>query len=567
MAARRLAEPGAVAAGAVLLVVVLTWPLVPRFDRIGRVNTGDGQFAIWNVAWVAHALTTDASRLFHANIFYPHRYTLAYSEANIGAGTIAIPVWLATKNPYAAHNSVVIVGFIASLVGAYLLARYLTGHAGAAAFCAVAFAFAPYIYARTAHIQLLMTAGLPFGMLALHRLVDRPSASRSVVLGLALFAQAMTCAYYGLFAGLMVGLAVLFYALARGLWRQWRYWLWVVVAAAVSVGLVAPFFLPYAEIQRDVGFAARTLDHAAHWSADWRAWLASPAWAHRWMLPLLGTWKEVLFPGFLTTVLGLAGLVVVAARRSPEAITPTPRSIPVSSTAHRPRETAVLYGLIAVMAFWISFGPKAGLYTVLYHYVPAFELLRAPARVGIVVSLALAVGAALALARLTASWHPRNRLVAPLALTAVLALEVAAVPLPIPRVDPYAVNNAYRVLANERRGGVVEFPFFYHRIDWHRHTRYMLSSTAHWQPLINGYSDHFPQDFRDEVMHLSTFPSRAAFEKLRKRRARFVVIHLRLYDRRSREKVVEALDAYRAYLRPLSREDDVWLYEIVAWPR
>jgi hypothetical protein len=117
MAARRLAEPAAVVARGRALVVVLTWPLVPKIDRIGRVNTGDGQFSIWNVAWVAHALTTDASRLFHANIFYPHRYTLAYSEANIGAGTIAIPVWLATKNPYAAHNSVVVVGFIASLVG------------------------------------------------------------------------------------------------------------------------------------------------------------------------------------------------------------------------------------------------------------------------------------------------------------------------------------------------------------------------------------------------------------------------------------------------------------------
>ncbi len=382
MTARGLAEAATVTLAAALLVVVLTWPLVPKIDRIGRVNTGDGQLSIWNVAWVAHALTTEPSRLFHANIFYPHRDTLAYSEANIGAGVVAIPAWLATKNPYAAHNSVVVVSFFASLVGAYLLARYLTGHPGAAAFCAVAFAFTPYIYARTAHIQLLLTAGLPLSLLAVHRLVDRPSAWRGLVLGVVLFAQAMACAYYGVFAGLMVGFAVLFYAVTRGLWRRWSYWLSVALAAAVAIGLVAPFFVPYSRIQQDVGFAARTLDHAVQWSADWRAWLASPAWAHRWMLSWLERWNEVLFPGFLLTLVGVVGLWLVAVRR-PSGVAVAPL-VAANPTAERPRETARLYLALGLVAFWASWGPKAGLYTLFYHYLPTFELLRAPARFGIV---------------------------------------------------------------------------------------------------------------------------------------------------------------------------------------
>ena len=39
-----------------------------------------------------------------------------------------------------------------------------------------------------------------------------------------LFAQALSCAYYAIFAGLMVGLATLFFAVTRGLWRSPRYW-------------------------------------------------------------------------------------------------------------------------------------------------------------------------------------------------------------------------------------------------------------------------------------------------------------------------------------------------------
>ena len=131
-------------------------------DRVGRVNTGDGQFSIWNVAWVAHALIADPRHLYDANIFYPHPNTLAWSEANLGAGILAMPAWWATRNPYLAHNSAATLGFLLSFAGAYLLVRHVTGHRGAAAFAGIAFAFCPFIYARMAHIQLLMTFGLPW---------------------------------------------------------------------------------------------------------------------------------------------------------------------------------------------------------------------------------------------------------------------------------------------------------------------------------------------------------------------------------------------------------------------
>ncbi len=58
------------------------------------------------------------------------------------------------------------------------------------------------------------------------------------------------------------------------------------LAAGVAVTTVVPFLLPYLELQRDMGFG-RSLDEAVRYSADWRAYLASAAWAHRWILPLI----------------------------------------------------------------------------------------------------------------------------------------------------------------------------------------------------------------------------------------------------------------------------------------
>lgn len=562
---RRGVEVLLVAALAATSTSVLMHPLVARMGQVGRVNTGDGQFSLWNVAWVAHAVVANPRTLYDANIFYPHRRALAFSEANIGAGLLAVPAWWATRNPYLAHNFAVFVALCLSFGGAYALARYLTGSRAVGVFAALAFTFSPFTYARTAHVQLLMIGGLPWSLLAWHRLVDAPTAGRALALGLALAAQALACAYYGIFAALAMVLAVPFHAATRALWRRRAYWGSVLAAAAVSIGLVTPFFLPYLDVRR-AGFA-RTLEDALPYSATWTAYLASPTWAHRWWLPWLGSWTDVLFPGLLVTLFGAAGLWLAVRRglSGPAlAVGAASPGLEPSPTARHPGETAAFYTLLGTLAAWTSFGPDAGLYRLFYETIPLFQFLRAPSRFGILVTLALVVLASLALAHLARKLgHAGRWLLA--AATAAAVLELTAVPLRIPEVDPEP-PRVYRVLAKLRRGPVAEFPFFYLRPDFPRHARYMLASTAHWMPLVNGYSDHIPDDFREMVLDLSTFPSRAAFRHLQQRRVRYVVFHPYLYDRRSRQKLVERLAAYAEFLAPIYKDDEAWLYEIVAWP-
>ncbi len=558
MRQRGLAEAAAVLFGALLFTAVLTYPLIPKLDRIGRVNTADGAFAIWNVAWVANTLIVHPGRLFDANIFYPHRRALAFSEANIGAGVIAVPTWGLTGNPYLAHNSVVVFAFVMAAAGAYYLVRYLSGSREAAAVGAVLFAFCPFIFARTAHIQLLMTFGLPWSLLAFHRLIDRPTSRRAIALGLVLFVQALSCAYYGIFAGMMVGLGTGYFAVSRRLWPSTAFWGAIALAAVVALGLTAPFFLPYTQVQQD-GFA-RTLDDARAYSANAGAWLASAAWAHRWWLPAVEGFSEVLFPGIFLTLAGLAGAWRALARRGPDTSMAAADQRPAPGVS---REIAGFYVVVAVLAFWASLGPDAGLYRLFYETIPVFSFLRAPGRMGILVPLALVVLSSAAIA----PWlHARPRRVWPTtALVLLAALELNGAPLTALRDAP-PVPDAYRALAQLPQGPVAEFPYFYRRSDFPRHADYMLGSTYHWQPLINGYSDHIPQEWRDTVVPLSSFPTREAFGILGRLGARYAVFHLQGYDRRSRERLLERLTEYGRYLRPLVQQDDVWLYEIVDWP-
>lgn len=553
-------SPGPLTPRELLLVVVMaaalsvyfTWPMALTPGGVGRLGLGDGQFSVWNVAWVAHALITPGTKLFDANIFYPHPTTLAFSEPNIGAGLLAVPAYWWTGNPYTAHNSAVLIALTFSVIGMYLLVRRLTGSREGAVVASVLFAFCPFLFARTAHIQLMMMAPMPFALLAFHRFADRITPGRAIVLGLAIGVQALFCSYYGVLVGLLVGLGVLVYAVVGGLWRDPRWWSWAIVAALISGLTVLPVFLPYLELQNETGFG-RELDEARHYSADWRAYFASSAWAHRWMHPLLERWNEVLFPGFLALILGSYGMYAAFARRQP----------PAEDARALTRAAAIFYLLIFVLALWVSFGPQAGLYSLLYHVIPVFSLLRAPARFGLAVSLALAVFSGVAVAVLLDRVKVSSRWLATAALVTVAIAELSTT---IPYLPARSVPRAYKVLAVSPRGPVVEFPFYHQPQDRFRHTMYMLGSTTHWMPLVNGYSDFIPAEFVDGAPRLQSFPSAEGFAWLKARDVRYVVFHLNLYDPERRKALLQRIDEHSQHLRPKWVLGVVYLYEIVSWP-
>jgi hypothetical protein len=537
-------EATAVVLGALVLACVFTYPYVLNFNDAGRLDTNDGRWSIWVVSWVAHALTTDPLQLFRANIFYPHPNALAFSEGNIVEGVIGTPAWLLTKNPYTTHNVVFLFAFAQSFVATYYLVRRLTGDRRAAVIAGILYAYCPFAFVRQAHIQLLMVGFLPWCMLAWHRFLERTSVPRAIELGTVMALTGLACAYYGIFAGGMITFAAIWFGFTRGRWKDARYWLAVGVAAVVCMGVIAPFFAPYLQMQESTGFQ-RSL--SGQYSANIGAWLNSSAWAHRWWAPYLFRPSEGLFPGILAIVLGAWGATFVRER---------------DGIGLR-RDEAWYYIGLAVFTFWLTLGPAAGLYTALYYTVPVFSFLRAPSRAGIVVTLCLVVLAAPALVALL------RRRSANIAFAILLVLAVAdtyRAPLRMREAPP--LPQAYVTLAGLPKAPTIELPYWATSIEYHRHAEYMLASTSHWQPMINGYSDHIPQDFRDQAPVLATFPSPAAFAILEPLGARYVVIHLELMNRDTRDSMIRRLDVdYVNYLRPLEKDGDVWLFEIVNWPR
>ena len=80
--------------------------------------------------WIAHQLTRDPLHLFDANIFYPAKNTLAFSDAMLVPALMAAPlIWLGVPQ-LVVYNLLLLSGFALSGGGMFLLVRSLTGHRG-----------------------------------------------------------------------------------------------------------------------------------------------------------------------------------------------------------------------------------------------------------------------------------------------------------------------------------------------------------------------------------------------------------------------------------------------------
>lgn len=518
--------------------------------QLTRMDTHDGKFSVWNVAWVAHSLLTDPANVFNANIFYPHQGTLLYSETNLVAGAMAAPIYALTGNPIAAHNWVVFIALVLAFVLTWHLVRRLTGSPWAGVPPAAAFAFSAYVSAHTAHVQLLLVFVVPLTLIAWHWFADAPSVRRGSVLGATLTFSVFACAYYGIMMGLAVGFAALWFA--TGQRNRRRYWASLGAAVLVAALLVTPLAVPYATMRDEAGFrSALDVDEARGYSADLRTYMRGHSGPFTRVLPgsirqaldgYVGVKGEVLFPGLIGAGLALVGLI--AGARLPSG-----------------RRVFWFYVALAALAMWASLGPRAGLYVWLADAIPFMSFLRAPARFGVLVLLCLSVFAGWGLARLAAT-SKRVLWLSPLLL--VLTVVELRVAWPLRPVPP--VPEAYRVLAGMPKAGTLVLHFPYRSGEWFPHVDHMFWSMWHWQPLVNGYSDFIPADIRQLAVPINGFPDAESFRLLRNRDVKYVAIDWRTYNDAAAAVMRARFPPWMEYLRPLVTTGPVWLYEVVGWP-
>jgi hypothetical protein len=95
----------------VVLTAVHTWPIAAAPAHWARIDNGDGALNVWAVNWVGTHLFRDPARVAEANIFFPERHSLAFSEMLLVQGALAAPAIALGAPPVLAFNVAVVAGF------------------------------------------------------------------------------------------------------------------------------------------------------------------------------------------------------------------------------------------------------------------------------------------------------------------------------------------------------------------------------------------------------------------------------------------------------------------------
>src|SRR5215204_3209361 len=122
---------------------LLTWPYV-NYLRDVVVDKGDPYLVSWILWWDFHQTFANPLHLFDANVFYPYRYTLAFSEHCYGIALLGFPLFALGLRPLTVHAIELFLGFALCGYGAFRLARTLTGSEAVGWIAGIIFAFVPF---------------------------------------------------------------------------------------------------------------------------------------------------------------------------------------------------------------------------------------------------------------------------------------------------------------------------------------------------------------------------------------------------------------------------------------
>lgn len=485
---RRYARPAIVTAIYVLLTCAFYWQGVRHVASHFISDSGDGADFVWNY-WALPHLGLHGHNPFATNlIFWPVGVRLGFHTTTPIEAFAFWPLSVVLGRVLAS-NLLLLAAVPATAWGANLLARHECEDWRVSAFAGGAYAFIPARLGRiNGHWNLHHGWVLPFALLALLRLFDKPTWARAVVLGLMVAVVFFTdLTYFVFFAGAALVLAA---------WR-WRVAIQrqmltrMGAAAAVAFVVASPLiFSMFSDLRH------HELDRLADWggadlgSSDVLGYVV-PTIRH----PIWGAlsrhlhvnWGMEQYPylGLLVLGLAVAGLFVRRGQVAPWLVLAAGSMI-------------LSFGPFLQFNGWTGshfsqFGKRFSIplpYDV-FHSVPVLSALRIPGRFALVAALAVDVAAAITLARLIEGRSPRwqwGLLLLAAAVTTVELLPPADLRLQSPHVPA-----AYAVIQHApNHDAVLEVPLFWrdgfgqYGDQVHEDSIFLYYATRHGHPVSNG---------------------------------------------------------------------------------
>ena len=448
---------------------ILSWPSAVAFGvgEYAVFQRGDFYLIVWTLSWVSHALAAGPAALFDGNTFFPAKLTVAYSEHLLGYVPLFAPVYLTTGNPILAINVTAAATYPLSALCMYLLARLYMADA-AAALSGFFYAFTLARYLAPPHLQTLGIQYFPLILLASEQWLRRAELRHALLLFCALTLQSLSSAYLLYAVMLMTCPFVVVAAWHHRALLDRRRIVGLLVVALGALAVVAATMWPY--------LILRAQGLMTSYGEDRTALGLIPYFARVYLTRVLFQQGMGWF-GYLLVLVGLLSARAAAARWA--------------------RTVGVLLALVGCVA---ALGPHMAIagfeiwspYILLRDLVPGFATVRLPGRFVVIANVGFALLAGLGADALLRRVRPLPAALASGAVAAAALLLMApfpALPLHVVPVGD-AIPPAYHWLRDHGGGrAVLEVPEG-RGYDGNSFRAYL--STAHWQPIVEGYAGNAP---------------------------------------------------------------------------
>ena len=480
-----------------LLAVIHTYPLITGLDHLSRHND-DEWLNAWTVSWIAQQLLTDPLSLFDANIYYPHEQALAYTEPLLVPGVIGMPIHWLGVSPLLTYNVLLLLGMTLTGLAMYVLVVRWTGDHWSGLLSGAMLAFGTPMLTRLPHLQTQHFYWFPLALVAFDSLLTKRRTQDAVWVGICVFGAALTSGYTAVFVVFALG-ATLATANSR-LWTKHGMSVLFRLAGVASITLILTLLVlsPYRDLQ-----VARPLPSAGSFWTAVQIYFSSATYLHfhTWAQGFYEQTAGSFFPGLVAVA--LASFALCGFR---EDIT-----------------RGVLLSLFSVglVGFVLSLGTVTPVYGWVYDLFPPFQSLRASYRFAILPYFSIAVLAGIGFARL------RRRIAVARVLPVSVAIIVLATVEGLHGVQYRTFDwhpRIYQSLGALENGPVAILPIYYGR-QFNRNARYLLGSTTHWRPMVNGFGNSRPSDFDQTAAVISWFPSLVSVARLQELGVQYVVVH------------------------------------------
>jgi hypothetical protein len=465
-------------AGFLVLTAVVLWPAVRHFRTRPLADGVDGAVFEW-VWWAMPRAVADGRNPYPTDLmFHPVGADLALTTTAPLVSAVTWPVHFALGSA-AQINLVQLASMFLAGFATYLLANRVSGHRGASFVAGMGYALLPHRFVHVdGHLNLVWTAVLPLGVLALLRLAERPTSGRAAVLGLvAGSAFLVEPQLVVLLAACLVPIAVVHRRpLASAGWR-------LAATGLVALVVASPLLVPMvAGIATGEGGQPDPTGSALEYSASPLSWVVPPleelqlGRVASLDTSMTATNEGIAYPGLILLGLAIAGAALVDPR-------------------HRRGWVA-----LSVVGFVLSLGPylhvrDAYLNVPLPFFglrlIPGLDAMRVPGRFAVVGALGIHVLAAGALAALARRFERRAVL---LVGVAALLSVVELLPASLPQRD-VPIPEAYSAIAaDDGDGAVLEIPLKWSTgqrlIGFHSGQRrdfmFLVAAKVHGRPIVSG---------------------------------------------------------------------------------